>query len=97
MPSYYNDLVDEEQDWTDVILKRPDEMNKSSEESIKLHFGKYIIQERIRNQITQSDLAQKLNIKLSQLEQYESGDIFPPKRIITRINNICNCNLFIYS
>ena len=57
MPSYYNDLVDEEQDWTDVILKRPDEMNKSSEESIKLHFGKYIIQGRLFDNWEKCNLA----------------------------------------
>ena len=98
MPSYYNDLYNEEQDWSDVILNRPNKIDikNNSDESIKLHFGNYILKERIRNQISQTDFAQKLNIKLSILQQYEDGDIVPPKRIITRINNICNCNLFIY-
>ena len=33
---------------------------------------------------------------LNELEQYENGEAIPIKGLISRINRLCDCNLFLY-
>ena len=96
MPSYYNDIHEEEQDWKPVVMKR--DISKETEVRVenKLGFGQHLLSARRRANMTSATLAQSLSIPLVQLEQYESGEVIPTKAIISRINRICNCNLFLY-
>ena len=99
MPSYYNDIHEEEQDWAPVVMKKDKASTAVSSEtaaSCELGFGKHLLGARRRAKMTSSALAQSLGIPLSQLEQYEKGEAIPTRAIITRINRLCNCNLFLY-
>lgn len=47
--------------------------------------GKYLKQYRIKNGLTQADLAEKLSVSQNAISQYETGKRCPP---ISRIANI---------
>ena len=96
MPSYYNDLHNEEQDWDPVIITGKQNHKNMQETGVGYHFGNHLQTARKRANLTAQELTQKLGIPLSQLEEYENCERIPTKGLISRINRICNCNLFLY-
>ena len=97
MPSYYNDMYNDEQDWEPVLLKRNTSIDNSNNiENEMFSFGRQLCYVRSKKKISQASLAQSLGIPLSQVIEYEKGETIPTKNIITRINRICGCNLFMF-
>ena len=93
MPSHYTNIVNEEQDWAPVTLN-----NSQKEPKIEKtrNFGQQICFFRSKANITATQLAQSISIPIKQLEKYENNEEIPSKATITKINRMCNCNLFRY-
>lgn len=59
-------------------------------EEIKIEFGKRIKALRTRNEMTQTDLAEKLGVSKSIISAYEKGNRTPAFETIINLSNIFN-------
>ena len=96
MPSHYNDLHLEDQEWDTVVITKPKTQTKTNVTESTSSFARHLLSFRRKAGLTQSSLAQSLGITLSQYEEYENGSVVPTKSIISRINRLCSCNLFMH-
>lgn len=101
------------QDWDTVTLNKPKAPNhnksgikkvkEGGEEDIPIKknlpkdFGKKMHQARLLKGWTQKELAQKLNCKLSEIQDYEQNRVTHPNRSFARkIEKVLQANLFKY-
>lgn len=56
-------------------------------------FGEFLLQYRLQNGMTQTDLAKKLSISQNAVSQYESGKRVPPVKRIANIARALDCSV----
>ena len=80
---YYEEF---EQDWETVIIKK--ETKTTTQTKIDTPYHTQITFSRQKNELTQQDFAQALNVKLKLIEDIENGIVTPDKKLITKMNRI---------
>jgi len=78
--------------------KNETDMRKVENEEIKINkidikLSKLIQKARFDNKISQKDLANKLNLQLSVIQNYEAGKAIPNKNLLFKMGKILNTHL----
>ena len=87
------------QDWEPVIWKKEDKLKPVPYENepavLQMNFSiqKAIQQARIACKMTQKELATKLQINISQINDYENGKIVPTNLFISKLEKALNTKL----
>jgi len=68
----------------------PDTMKHKT---VSVNFGQALMKARASAKITQKELAQKMNVKISIIKKYESAKAIPNPRIISNLERHLNCKL----
>ena len=68
----------------------PDTMKHKT---VSVNFGQALMKARTAAKITQKELAQKMNVKISIIKNYESAKAIPNPRIISNLERHLNCKL----
>ena len=63
------------------------------EKKISLELRKIIQQARVANKLSQSQLAQQLNVKPNVINEYESGKVVPNNQLLGKIERILKVKL----
>ena len=78
---------------TSKIHKIENETENLKHDTISVHFGKALMQARMSAKMTQKDLAQKLNVKSSIIQNYEKAKGIPNQRLIQKLEKALHCKL----
>ena len=87
------------QDWVPVILKKePVYINSHKEKEpaqrvMNINIQNAIKQARLNIKMSQKDLAQKLNVKIDVIIDYENGKAIPNNEFISKIEKILTTKL----
>ena len=87
------------QDWEPVVLKKetkPKSENKEKEPAqrvMTINIQNAIRQARTNVKMSQKDLAQKLNVNISVIIDYENGKAIPNNGFITKIEKVLNTKI----
>jgi len=82
---------------TKIVAKRKDnskinklenETENMKHEKITVHFGKALMQARMAAKMTQKQLAQKLNVKSTIIQNYEKAKGIPNARLVQQLEKI---------
>ena len=79
-----------------VLIRRksnddPDTMKHQYCDSV--NFGQTLMKARMKAKMTQKELAQKMNVKIAIIKNYESAKAIPNPRIISNLEKHLNCKL----
>ena len=72
------------------ISEDPDTMKHKT---VTVNFGQTLMKARMAAKITQKELAQKMNVKIAIIKNYESAKAIPNPRIISNLEKYLNCKL----
>ena len=75
------------------IHKIENETENIKHETVSVHFGKALMQARMAAKMTQKELAQKLNVKSTIIQNYEKAKGIPNQRLIQKLEKALNCKL----
>lgn len=75
------------------IHKIENETENVKHDKISIHFGKALMQARMAAKMTQKQLAQKLNVKSTIIQNYEKAKGIPNQRLIQKLEKALNCKL----
>ena len=82
------------QDWVPVILKKEPvhinthKENEPAQRAMSINIQNAIKQARLNIKMSQKDLAQKLNVKVDVIIDYENGKAIPNNQFISKIEKI---------
>ena len=74
-------------------MKLDEETEVMKHDQVDIHFGKALMQARMAAKMTQKQLAQKLNVKASIVQNYEKAKGIPNPRLISNMERALNCKL----
>ena len=72
------------------LQEDPDTMKHKT---VSINFGQSLMKARMAAKITQKELAQKMNVKIAIIKNYESAKAIPNPRIINNLERHLNCKL----
>ena len=73
--------------------KIPEDPDTMRHKTVSVNFGQALMKARMAAKITQKELAQKMNVKIAIIKNYESAKAIPNPRIISNLEKHLNCKL----